>query len=577
LDAKAEVPGVTSFAGLLGRITGLQEVASGFACDTGRSSARLRALFFDFLRQAGKVWLVVENAEEVLAAPSVDGANADFRKLLSSWCKAGHEAKLLLLTRHAVHPAPECHRSLRDVENALLGGLPEDAAIELLRQRLVNTRFRSTGDLLLRQIAQRLHRVPMALEQFAGYLHWNEQGIELDQRFLDQNDLLSLCASEQMEALLLRVIEETLRLLDAASLSILGVIAWAGIPVPFSALVGIEEDGAGLLTRLVRSSLLLAREGTTAEGRSFDMHPLIRDALRDASVIPLDFGRIARICRTAGYSEWEKNQLRPALSLYVLQERAARAIHQRDELAAAIMSQGKALHDLSRLEEALAAYDESISIYRALVDNEHRQELRRELARAIQNRSTTLRELGRHEEAVVANDESIAICRALVEDEHRRDFREDLAISMMGRGSVLKELGRREEAVVADDESIAIFRVLVENEHRREFRGDMAKGINNRGNALRELGRLEEALAAYDESMAICHVLVEDEHRLELRNDLARQYYNVALAREKQEDVVAALAAVRRARLLWEDLAKEGMHLERDLAMAAKAMEARLS
>jgi tetratricopeptide (TPR) repeat protein len=427
-----------------------------------------------------------------------------------------------------------------------------------------------------------------------------------------------------MEAFLLRVIEETLRLLDAASRSMLGVIAWAGIPVPFSGLVALQAGAAGLLTRLVRSSLLLAREGTTAEGRSFDMHPLIRDALREPSGIPLDFWRIARICRTAGYSEWEKNQLRPALSLYVLQERAARVIHQRDELAAAIMSQGKALNDLGRLEEALAAHDESISIYRALIDNEHRQELRNELARAIQNRSTTLQELGRREDAVVASDESIAIFRALVEDEHRRELREDLAISMMGRGSVLQELGQLEKAVVAHDESIAIFRALVEDEHRRELREDLAKGILNRGNALRKLGRLEEALAAYDESSAICRVLVEDEHRqesrnllamaimnrgnalsllgrleqavaaydessaiyrtlvehehrLELRNDLARQYYNMALTRKKQEAAVAALDAVRHARQLWEDLAKEGMHLERDLAMAAKAMEARLS
>jgi hypothetical protein len=52
---------------------------------------------------------------------------------------AGHQAKLVLLTRHARHPAPECLRGLRDVEQALLDGLQEDAAVQLLRQRLEDT------------------------------------------------------------------------------------------------------------------------------------------------------------------------------------------------------------------------------------------------------------------------------------------------------------------------------------------------------------------------------------------------------------------------------------------------------
>ena len=66
----------------------------------------------------------------------------------------------------------------------------------------------------------------MALEQFAGYLHWNEQGIELHQRFLNRNDLLRLRASEQMEVFLLKVIGDTLRMLDAASRSMLSPVEY---------------------------------------------------------------------------------------------------------------------------------------------------------------------------------------------------------------------------------------------------------------------------------------------------------------------------------------------------------------
>ena len=227
-----------------------------------------------------------------------------------------------------MHPSPECHHGLSDVEQALLGGLPEDAAVQLLRQRLADTRFRQTGESLLRQIVQRLHRVPMALEQFAGYLHWNEQGVDLDQRFVEGNDLLRLHPSEQM----LRIIRENLNLLDAPSLNLVRVVAWAGMRVPRSGLMGLRKDGAALLTRLIRSNLLLVHEGTAAEGRSFDMHPLIREALEEHAGAALDFGRIMRVFGNAGNAEWEQTQFRPALTLSALAERAARIAGKREHL-----------------------------------------------------------------------------------------------------------------------------------------------------------------------------------------------------------------------------------------------------
>ena len=85
------------------------------------------------------------------------------------------------------------------------------------------------------------------------------------------------------------------------------------------------------------------------------------------------------------------------------------------------------------------------------------------------------------------------------------------------------------------------------------------------------------AVAAYDDAIALYRVLVEQEHRQELRNDLARALYNLALAREKQKALPAALEAAREARRLWEALVNEGMkHLEKDLA-DAKELEARLA
>jgi tetratricopeptide (TPR) repeat protein len=527
LDARNTPPSIAELANRLGRITGLQDAASRFesAAAAGPDPA-LRELFFDFLRQAGKVWLVVENAEGLLAPSSAPAAARDFRDLLEGWCRHDHAARLLVLTRHAIHPAPQCHRRLQKVEEALLGGLPEEAAITLLRGQLADTRFRGAEEPLLGQVVQKLHRVPLAIEQFAGYLKNREEEVDLTRRFVEESDLLRLPAQEQI----LAITAESLRLLDEASLGLLRVVAWAGMPVPRSGLVALVADGEALVTRLVRSNQLSAYEGTAAEGRSYGMHAVVREALADlGGADGLDFERIREVFLAAGNAEWSQTQFRPALALYTLAERAARAVDRREQVAGALMNRGNALRSLGRLEEAVAAYDDSIALYRALVEQEHRRELRNDLARALMN-----------------------------------------------RGSALADLGRLEEAVAAYDESIAIYRALVEQEHRRELRNELAAALMNRGIALRDLGRLEEAVAAYDESIALRRALVEQEHRRELRNDLALALYNLALAREEQGDIPAARAAAREACGLWEASVQDGMrHLQWYLD-TGRALEARL-
>ena len=63
LDARQGPCGIAELAALLGRITGWQETAAAFGSAGGEQA---RTLFFDFLRQAGPVWLVIENAERAL-------------------------------------------------------------------------------------------------------------------------------------------------------------------------------------------------------------------------------------------------------------------------------------------------------------------------------------------------------------------------------------------------------------------------------------------------------------------------------------------------------------------------------
>ena len=104
LDARQESPTMAALASLLGRITGWQETAARFqeASSEAVSGGALRTLFFDFLRQAGPLWLVIENAERAML-PETD---PELRALLKSWCEFDHSAKLILLSRQALNPAP---------------------------------------------------------------------------------------------------------------------------------------------------------------------------------------------------------------------------------------------------------------------------------------------------------------------------------------------------------------------------------------------------------------------------------------------------------------------------------------
>jgi tetratricopeptide (TPR) repeat protein len=61
----------------------------------------------------------------------------------------------------------------------------------------------------------------------------------------------------------------------------------------------------------------------------------------------------------------------------------------RNNLGAAIMKRGNALLKLGRLEEAVAAYDETIAIYHELIEKEQRRELRKNLAMAWYNLALT--------------------------------------------------------------------------------------------------------------------------------------------------------------------------------------------
>ncbi len=142
---------------------------------------------------------------------------------------------------------------------------------------------------------------------------------------------------------------------------------------------------------------------------------------------------------------------------------ALEAYHQADAFSAGVIAKkGRAevLKAQSRLDEALAAYDEVISDYPEDVV-------------AKNGRAEVLKAQGRLDEALAVYDEVIS------------DYPEDV-FAKNGRAEVLKAQSRLDEALAAYDEVISDYPEDV-----------FAK--KGRAGVLKAQGRLDEALAAYDE------------------------------------------------------------------------------
>ena len=568
---------LASLADRVQRITRVEPPSLGILPEGEKSVA-----FLKYLASAGSFWLALDNAEEFL-----DSRRPEFLVFLKEFCRLGHSSRIVLLSRSAWAAAqnPPLHVTLAEIRDALREGIPEEDAMALFRQCFSSgegSRFALLADPLVRGIVTRLHRMPMAIEQFAGYLNARAAEFPEGNRFereIRNSNLLRLFNPENPEAFLLGVIRAHVEHLSAREQSLLTLVAWAGMPVPHSGLSAVDrafhaDAATSVLTQLANSGLLERTAGTAAEGIAFGMHAIVREAI-GGHALP-DLETVVSALMEAGYAEATAREYRPALTLFTLSERGTRRLVEEedrreleDDLAMALMNRGTALGSLQRLPEAVTDYDAAIAILRRLVEEENRRELENGLAMALMNRGNALRRLQRLPEAVTDCDAAIAIRRRLVEEENHRELENDLASALVYRGNALQSLQRLPEAVTDYDEAIAILRRLVEEENHRELENDLASALMNRGIALGSLQRLPEAVTDYDAAIAIRRRLVEEENHRELENDLAMACYNAAFAFDRLDDHGRACDLAREALRLWKELVDAGMdQIQDDLADA---------
>ncbi len=206
------------------------------------------------------------------------------------------------------------------------------------------------------------------------------------------------------------------------------------------------------------------------------------------------------------------------------------------------------LADLGRREDALAAIEEAVAIYRDLAAARP-DAFRPELAASLNNQSVRLAGLGRREDALTAIEEAVTIRRELAAT--RPDaFRPDLAASLTNQSNRLASLGRREDALTTIEEAVAIRRELAAT-RPDAFRPDLALSLNNQSVQLAGLGRWEDARAAIEEAVAIRRELAAtrpDAFRSDLALSLNNQSVRLA-GLERRKDALAAIeeaVAIRR-------------------------------
>ena len=220
--------------------------------------------------------------------------------------------------------------------------------------------------------------------------------------------------------------------------------------------------------------------------------------------------------------------------------------------ADALIWQGIRLSALGRREDALAATEEAVSLYKDLA-KARPDAFTPDLAASLNNLGIRLSELGRREDALAATEEAVSLRRDLAKA--RPDaFNPDLAGSLNNLGMMFSDLGRREDALAATEEAVTLYRDLAKA-RPDAFTPDLAGSLSNLGSRLSALGRREDALAATEEAVTLYRDLAKA--RLDAFNpDLARSLNNLGIRLSELGRREDALAATEEAVSLYKDLAK---------------------
>jgi tetratricopeptide (TPR) repeat protein len=214
-----------------------------------------------------------------------------------------------------------------------------------------------------------------------------------------------------------------------------------------------------------------------------------------------------------------------------------------EALAGALDGWSLALRELGRREDALAAAEEAVRLYRALAAARP-DAFAPNLAASLNNVANGLSALGRREDALAAAEEAVRLRRGLAAA--RPDaFTPDLALSLNNVAAMLGNLGQWDGALAAVQEAEHLYRALTAT-RPDAFTPDLAASLSNVAAMLGNLGQWEKALASAEEAVRLFRVLAAARPDAFTR-DLATSLNNVANTLNKLDRREGALAAAEEA------------------------------
>ena len=349
-------------------------------------------------------------------------------------------------------------------------------------------------------------------------------------------------------------------LTDSRAIRGLTVLARAALTDPVAADqldVALRSD----LEHLVVPALAVAVETNTAVG------DLIKDAL-SSTVLSIDvLERIAGALPQSSFALAET-------AVIVFQRLADESVNDTGQRAAWLVSLANWQHALGRREDALAASEEAVTIYRQLAQT-WPDTLLPDLAGSLNTRSVCLSDLGRREDALAAIEEALTIYQQLTQTAPDA-FLPNLATSLINQSACLSGLGRREDALAAIEEALTIYRQLAQT-WPDAFLPNLATSLNNQSSGLSGLGRREDALAAIEEALTIYRQLAQtwpDAFLPDLAGSLTNQSGRLSDLGRREDALAAIEEAVTIRRALAE--ARPDAFLC-DLAMSLTNQTGRLS
>jgi hypothetical protein len=244
------------------------------------------------------------------------------------------------------------------------------------------------------------------------------------------------------------------------------------------------------------------------------------------------------------------NQILSPLSL-ALASRLAENYHRLADadLAAHQPNLAKALDNLAiqlaqagRREEALAASQEAVEVYRPLARANAAYQA--DLARSLNNLSADLGDAGRREDALAASQEAVGMYRWLAQH-NPAAYQSDLASSLNNMSIQLGDAGRRADALAASQESVGVYRWLAQH-NPAAYQADLARSLNNMSADLGDAGRWEEGLVAIQEAVEIRRRLAQA-NPAAYQPDLASSVHNLSVLLSEIDRWEEGLTAIEEA------------------------------